>query len=289
LSSFWSSGGPKREAMRANRVGVVSFAISMAASVALIGVYIAGGNRLWEGILLALALGGLGSGVVAWTALVDPGERTETRTPPEADETPAGTDDEPPLENIVITRRTMLVRFAVGAGGTLAAALAIPTLSLGPTPGDSLYRTKWTEGARVVDANNRPMRPEDLQLEGVLTVFPEGEVGSEDSQTQLLRVDERLLQLPDDRLEWAPQGCVGYSKICTHAGCPVGLYRAEAHQLLCPCHQSTFDVLHGAKPVFGPAVRSLPQLPLGIDDEGYLIALSDYTEPVGPSFWNLDA
>jgi ubiquinol-cytochrome c reductase iron-sulfur subunit len=275
--------------MRANRVGVVSFAISMAASVALIGVYIAGGNRLWEGILLALALGGLGSGVVAWTALVDPGERTETRTPPEADETPAGTDDEPPLENIVITRRTMLVRFAVGAGGTLAAALAIPTLSLGPTPGDSLYRTKWTEGARVVDANNRPIRPEDLQLEGVLTVFPEGEVGSEDSQTQLLRVDERLLQLPDDRLEWAPQGCVGYSKICTHAGCPVGLYRAEAHQLLCPCHQSTFDVLHGAKPVFGPAVRSLPQLPLGIDDEGYLIALSDYTEPVGPSFWNLDA
>jgi quinol---cytochrome c reductase iron-sulfur subunit len=275
--------------MRANRVGVVSFAISMAASIVLIGVYIAGGNRVWEGILLGLALGGLGSGVVAWTALVDPGERTETRTPPEADATPAGTDDEPPLENIVITRRTMLVRFAVGAGGTLAAALAIPTLSLGPTPGDSLYRTKWTEGARVVDANNRPMRPEDLQLEGVLTVFPEGEVGSADSQTQLIRVDEALLQLPDDRSEWAPQGCVGYSKICTHAGCPVGLYRAEAHQLLCPCHQSTFDVLHGAEPVFGPAVRPLPQLPLGIDDEGYLIALSDYPEPVGPSFWNLGA
>ncbi len=104
----------------------------------------------------------------------------------------------------------------------------------------------------------------------------------------VLRLDPDLLELPEERRAWVPEGCVGYSKICTHAGCPVGLYRAEAHELLCPCHQSTFDVLRGAVPTFGPADRPLPQLPMGLDDEGYLIALSDYREPVGPGFWNLD-
>jgi ubiquinol-cytochrome c reductase iron-sulfur subunit len=266
--------------MDPDRVGAASFSVSMVASVGLVIVYLAGGSRPLEGVLLALALGGLGTGIVAWARLVDTGPQVEGRASPEEAELqfpgPAR-----------MTRRTLLVRLAVGAGGTLAAALAIPTLSLGPTPGDSLYRTKWTRGARVVDGNNRPIRPEDLPFEGVVTVFPANEVGSADSQTQLIRVDASLLELPEDRMEWAPEGCVGYSKICTHAGCPVGLYRAEAHQLLCPCHQSTFDVLRGADPVFGPAVRPLPQLPLGVDSEGYLIALDDFTEPVGPSFWNV--
>jgi ubiquinol-cytochrome c reductase iron-sulfur subunit len=93
--------------------------------------------------------------------------------------------------------------------------------------------------------------------------------------------------LPGERAAWAPEGCVGYSKICTHAGCPVGLYRSEAHQLLCPCHQSTFDVLRGAVPVFGPAARPLPQLPMEVDADGYLVARGDFHEPVGPSFWNV--
>src|SRR5690606_26047816 len=102
----------------------------------------------------------------------------------------------------------------------------------------------------------------------------------------LIRVDPDELRLPPERAEWAPEGLVAYSKICTHVGCPVGLYRETTHELLCPCHQSTFDVLRGARPVFGPATRSLPQLPITIDDEGYVVAISDYTEPVGPSFWN---
>jgi ubiquinol-cytochrome c reductase iron-sulfur subunit len=118
-------------------------------------------------------------------------------------------------------------------------------------------------------------------------VFLEGAVDSADSQTQLIRVEEDLLELEADRREWSVDGVVGYSKICTHAGCPVGLYRAEAHELLCPCHQSTFDVLRGAVPVFGPAARALPQLPLDVDGEGFLIARGDFAEPVGPSFWNV--
>jgi ubiquinol-cytochrome c reductase iron-sulfur subunit len=264
-----------------SRVGATAFGVSMVASVALVVVYLSGGSRLWEGVLLGFALGGLGAGIIVWARVIDTGPQTEDRPPLESDA------EGQPIEGPDITRRRLLVRMAMGAGGTLAVALGIPTLSLGPTPGDSLYQTKWKKGARLVGDNGLPIRPEDVSLEGVLTVFPADEIGSEDSQTQLIRVDESLLDLPEERADWAAEGCVGYSKLCTHAGCPVGLYRAEAHELLCPCHQSTFDVLRGAVPVYGPAVRPLPQLPLGIDDEGYLIALGDFNEPVGPSFWNV--
>ncbi|MGH2811076.1 MAG: ubiquinol-cytochrome c reductase iron-sulfur subunit, partial [Actinomycetota bacterium] len=85
---------------------------------------------------------------------------------------------------------------------------------------------------------------------------------------------------------WSQDGFVGFSKICTHAGCPVGLYQAESKELFCPCHQSTFAVLEGAKPTEGPATRPLPQLPVGIDGEGFLVAGGDFEEPVGPGFWN---
>ena len=81
------------------------------------------------------------------------------------------------------------------------------------------------------------------------------------------------------------QGIVAYSKICTHVGCPVGLYEQGTHHLLCPCHQSTFDVTQDCAAVFGPAKRALPQLKIGVDDEGYLIATQGFMEPVGPSFW----
>jgi ubiquinol-cytochrome c reductase iron-sulfur subunit len=118
-------------------------------------------------------------------------------------------------------------------------------------------------------------------------VFPEGFAGSSDAQTLLIRVRPGSLNLPPERLAWVPEGThVAYSKICTHAGCPVGLYRAESQSLICPCHQSQFDVADGGKPFFGPAARPLPQLPLGVDDEGILVAQGDFPEPVGPAFWD---
>ena len=186
-----------------------------------------------------------------------------------------------------ISRRRFLVRLLVAAGGALAAALAIPVLSLGPQPGRSLFETGWRAGSRVVDGDGRPIRPGDLDLGTVQTVFPDGAIGSADAATLLIRVRPADLRLDGDRASWAPDGAIGYSKICTHAGCPVGLYRAEDNALLCPCHQSTFDVLRGAVPTFGPAARRLPQLPLSVDDDGYLVALDDFPEPVGPSFWNV--
>jgi ubiquinol-cytochrome c reductase iron-sulfur subunit len=268
--------------MRPERVVSVALAVTMVASLGLVVVYLTGGSRPWEGVLLGLALGGLGVGIVTWaTRLFEDSDEVEEREPFAS---PDAGDD---LFGGEITRRRALARLLIAAGGTLAGALAIPTLSLGPHPGDSLFFTRWSGGRRVVNDRGEPLRPEDLPVDGVVTVFPEGFVGGAEEQTQLIRVPTELLDLPDGRNEWAPEGCVAYSKICTHAGCPVGLYRASAHQLLCPCHQSTFDVLTGANPVFGPAARPLPQLPLGIDESGFLVALDDFADPVGPSFWNV--
>ena len=163
----------------------------------------------------------------------------------------------------------------------------LPAFSLGPHPTRELFETAWRKGSRVVGSDGRPIRPDQLTTDTVQTVFPEGNVGHADSQTLLIKLRPEDLQLAADRQAWEPDGVVGYSKICTHAGCPVGLYRAEDHSLLCPCHQSTFDVLRGAVPTFGPAARPLPQLPLEVDSEGFLVARSDYAEPVGPSFWNM--
>jgi ubiquinol-cytochrome c reductase iron-sulfur subunit len=274
--------------VRGTRLIALSLVVSMAASVGLVVLYWVGGDAQLEGALLGAALGGLGIAFVVWARdLLDEPEQTEEREPPgsPAEERRRA---EAALEPEQFTRRKLLVRLLGAAAATLGAALAVPALSLGPRPGRNLFRTRWTEGVRLVDAEGTPLRPGDLPLSGITTVFPEGHVDEPDSQTLLLRVEQSLLELPDERTDWAPEGCLAYSKICTHAGCPVGLYRAEAGELLCPCHQSTFDVFTGATPVFGPAARALPQLPLDVDEDGYLIARGDFSEPVGPSFWNLE-
>lgn len=273
--------------MSAERLVGVCLVLSAIASVGLVAVFLLGGQPQVEGILLAVALGGLGAGIVVWAirlleAPVDVEERHPLASPEELRGETATT-----VDLHAITRRTLLVRLLAGAGAALAAALAIPALALGPGPGRDLFRTAWRAGARVVGEDGRPIRPDDLVLGSVRTVFPEDAVGSADAVTLLIKVRPSELQLDAERMSWAPEGCIGYSKICTHAGCPVGLYRAEEHDLLCPCHQSTFDVLRGAVPVFGPAARPLPQLPMEVDTDGYLVARGDFPEPIGPSFWNL--
>ena len=121
----------------------------------------------------------------------------------------------------------------------------------------------------------------------MLTVWPEGHTHAADAPTLLIRTrPTQELKLQGEKVGWVVGDIIAYSKLCTHVGCPVGLYQAEEGLLLCPCHQSTFDVLDGARPVFGPAARPLPQLPLDVDDEGYLIATGDFEEPVGPGFWD---
>jgi ubiquinol-cytochrome c reductase iron-sulfur subunit len=158
--------------------------------------------------------------------------------------------------------------------------------SLGPSPGDSLFVTPWRKGSLVIDESGEAVKADTLPVDGVVTVFPDGHLGVNDAQAIIVRVQENELSLPAGRDGWAPLGNVCYSKLCTHAGCPVGLYLAETKQLQCPCHYSAFDVLNGAEPVFGPATVPLPQLPLYVDGSGYLRAGGDFSAPVGPGFWN---
>ena len=173
----------------------------------------------------------------------------------------------------------------------LGIAGLFPLGSLTPPIDERFMHTAWRRGLRLVLEDGTPVRTDELPINSVVTVFPEGFVGPDhdtdmaNAAAMLVRVPIEELALPAERIEWAPEGFLAYSKVCTHAGCPVGLYRAAARELFCPCHHSTFTVCDGAKVVFGPAARPLPQLPIAIADDGTLHALGDFDAPVGPSSW----
>jgi ubiquinol-cytochrome c reductase iron-sulfur subunit len=275
---------------RAERGAAVAFAVAVLAGIGLFVVYFSGGQTQLEGVLFCLVLGGLGVGVALWAhrllgareAVEERHELTSGAAGREAFGTALAEEVGPTL-----ARRSLLVILLAGAGGALGLALLLPVLSLGPAPGNTLKRTSWQRGSRLVDENGRRITLDSVPEDGFITVFPEGHDGEADAQALLIHVPKGLLELPPERMAGVPEGTqVAYSKICTHAGCPVGLYRATTRSLLCPCHQSQFNVLNGAKPFFGPAVRPLPQLPLGVDNRGVLIALDDFAEPVGPAFWD---
>jgi ubiquinol-cytochrome c reductase iron-sulfur subunit len=269
------------------RFVAAAFGLTMLTGLALLAVYGLGGQTQVEGVLLAICLGALGFGIVVWAQELMQTPVTVEERHPLASQTPGPAVSEILDEEAGFTRRTLLVRMLLGALGGLAAALAIPALSLGPAPGRELFVTSWAPGRRLVDIDGLPIRAADLEIGSVATVFPEGDAGSAQAQTLLIRVEPAALRLSPDRLADAPDGYIAYSKVCTHAGCPVGLYRADEHMLICPCHQSTFDVLQGAIPVFGPAARALPQLPIALAEDGTFTALGDFPEPVGPAFWNV--
>jgi ubiquinol-cytochrome c reductase iron-sulfur subunit len=276
---------------RAARLVAVTFVVAIVASVALLVVYVNGGNTQWEGVLLAIAFGAVGLGLGIWVRrIVGPQVVVEKRPGMTSDEEHRAAFEQIYHESLgeagVGGRRRFLIRLLAGAGGTLGLALLVPLRSLGPGPEDELFRTAWRRGVRLVDTEGHPIRAADIGTDQVVTVFPENADALADAQAVVVgtrSLDPSALPVPEGVVD----ATVCYSKICTHAGCPVGLYRASEGELLCPCHQSTFDVNNGARVKSGPAGRPLPQLPIGVDDEGYLVALSDFSEPVGPSFWNL--
>jgi ubiquinol-cytochrome c reductase iron-sulfur subunit len=289
-------------AARRAEVAVASgFLASTAGAIGLAVVYWRGGQPQLEGLFLALALGGLGLGFVLWSRRFMPHEPVvEARHPIASTEEEVDRfRQEYEQGEVILTRRKLLVRSAGLAVVALGAALLAPLRSLGPRPGKGLKDTAFRDGVYVVTADNQRVRAEDVNTNGVLTVFPEVEVDPEhpeaaprpalqaDSPTLLIRPSgtPRPQRDMDDGIV---DGLVAYSKLCTHVGCPVGLYQADSHLLLCPCHQSTFDVLDGANPVFGPATRPLPQLPIGVDDEGYVVARGDFNAPPGAGFWDRD-
>ena len=272
---------------RAERQVTGLFLLSSAGAVALAVVYLRGGQPQLEGLFLSVALGGIACGLVIWgNRLLPQGPFVDNRhdLPSPAEEVQAAEDD---LEQGgTLTRRKMMFRSLGAAVSGLGLAALFPIRSLGPNPGRDLSHTPWHDGVRLITDDGRPVRAEDVPPEGLVTVFPEGDPGSADGQAVLIRLSPGLLVPKPGREDWTPQDIVAYSKICTHAGCPVGLYEATRHTLLCPCHQSTFDVLRHANPQIGPAAAPLPQLPLRIDAEGFLVARGDFSEPVGPSFWH---
>jgi ubiquinol-cytochrome c reductase iron-sulfur subunit len=277
---------------RAERWAAVSFALATAAAIALAVVYWRGGQPQAEGVLLAVVTGGLGVGIVLWARLATPQDHvTEERhllgSTGEGVEALVSDFD---AGGAAFGRRRLLVGLLASAGAAFGAALVFPIRSLGPRPGKGFKRTAYAGGGkRLVTADGAPVRVESLPLDGVVTVWPEGHTRDADAPTLLIRTRPTQRFRPRrGREAWTIDGVVAYSKLCTHVGCPVGLYQAEAGLLLCPCHQSTFDVLDGARPVFGPAARALPQLPLGRNEEGELIALGDFSSPVGAEFWDRD-
>jgi ubiquinol-cytochrome c reductase iron-sulfur subunit len=192
--------------------------------------------------------------------------------------------------SVVVKRRKLLGGlFAVGSG-IFGIVAVFPLLrSLGPVPKNTFDTTDWRKGSILVDSTGRAVHKDTLVTGGIMTVFPRGFQNNEQAQsmdqTVLIRVQDTDLVTEEGRETWAPLGYVAYSKMCTHLGCPVGLYEQELELLVCPCHQSMFNVRNGAVPQFGPAPRPLPQLPLFFNADGYLASQDGYDQAVGPGFW----
>lgn len=274
------------------RLPAILLVVAIVAGLATFVVYSTGGQTQLEAITLATCLGSIGGALVLWAKRFMPaGPEVEDRgrLVSTTEEQQAFAADFEVGED-AITRRGLLARLLLGAGAALGAALIIPLRSFGPNPRRAFEETPWQAGKRVVDEAGNPIRRgTEPQTNGVLTVFPESEPDDEFAQTLLIRLPEDAdFQPLPGREGWVTDDLVAYSKVCTHAGCPVGLYEEESNLLLCPCHQSTFDVLEHARPVFGPASVPLPQLPLGWNDDDELIALGDFSDPPGPGFWDQD-
>jgi len=301
-----------KEDRKAERTVYTLFYVSIVGSVFAIAAYMAfpivpedpGSvrlNTLFIGLGLSLALLAIGIGAVHWgKALMYGHEGVDERHPVR------GTDAvraraveifQQANEESGFGRRTLIRNSLIGALVAFPLPAVVLFRGLGPqddNPVALLEETLWKKGTRLaMDPTGTPIKASEVTLGSAFHVIPEGlqelEHGKLEEKAKaavlLMRLKpEDLHELPE-RQDWSYQGIVAYSKICTHVGCPVALYEQQTHHLLCPCHQSQFDVANHCEVIFGPAKRPLPQLPIAVDAEGYLIAQSDFTEPVGPSYW----
>jgi quinol---cytochrome c reductase iron-sulfur subunit len=270
------------------------------------------------GLTLALTLAPIGFGIVAYAKKLLPVEvaiehrHTGEGSPPD-DRKLTGALLSSIAEETAIQRRplikgalaTSLLGIGVVATVPLVGALIKSPHKASGQPeglGDILMHTGFNPGynngqpVRLVHEDGTPIRPSDISIGGQITVFPGIPDGATnkfgDSPTLLIHLRttdadtlrRNLANVPINAgVMWGDY--VAYSKICTHAGCPASLYEQQTNRLLCPCHQSQFQITDNARPIFGPATRRLPALPLDVDAEGFFIAKSDFEVPVGPGFW----
>lgn len=284
----------------AQMVAGIAMVVGFAGFIGFGVAYWVAASTQWQAITLGIGLLSLGFGVTAWGKYLMPQgpfveERHEFHST--EDERDAMTAAVVERGGMVVGRRKALAGlFALGSTA-MGIVLLFPLLrSLGPKPSKSesphgntdtsLFSTNWKKGSYLVAPDGRSITVDDLQVGGVLTVFPNGYIGSSPDQVILIRLSKTLQPLtPPGRTSWGVAGYVAYSKMCTHLGCPVGLYQEQTQQLVCPCHQSIFNVVAGAVPEFGPAPRPLPQLPITVDAMGYLRARGGFDQAVGPGFW----
>jgi ubiquinol-cytochrome c reductase iron-sulfur subunit len=296
-----------KAAKRAERQVAAIFALSALGTVLFVVSYFAFDlqgtfgsilrSNLGLGIGLGLALFCIGIGAVHWAkTLMSDNELVDERHPmrsTDVERDAAVAKLKQGSEESGFGRRALIRNSLIGAMALAPLPAVLMLGDLGPLPGSKLAHTLWAKGVRLSrDPSGVPIKAADVTMGSVFHVIPEGLNDSEHPLEEkakaavlLIRLDPDLVEDRPDREGWDFDGIYAYSKICTHVGCPVALYEQQTHHLLCPCHQSTFDVTQYCKVIFGPANRPLPQLPITVDDEGYLIAQSDFHEPPGPSFW----
>ncbi len=256
------------------------------------------------GLTMGLSLLGIGLGAIHWAKTLMPDveevEERHAQSSPEDDRQVVAQTLSHGWRSSQLNRRTAILGSAGGALGLFALPLVVPVVAgLGPRPRDELFTTNWEAGRRLmIDPSGTPIRAADVTQGSVFHVMPDGFVGEgahelsaeevmiskSKDQVILVKLDPADIRSQKQR-DWGVDGIVAYSKVCTHVGCPVALYEQQTHHLLCPCHQSTFDMTNDCEVIFGPARRPLPQLPITLDDEGYIVAADSFREPVGVSFF----
>jgi len=299
-------------APRIEKIVALCFTFAFIAGCGFIAAYVGLGvhtvdkvlrSNLWLGLSLSLTLLALAVGATLWVRYLMPDvEVTEERHELRSDDVDRQAFDEYFREGTGYSQfvKRPLVRRTLMLGTLpLIAAPIVLLRDLGPQPGTSLRHTVWSPGRRLlVQGTNQPITSAQFSAPGsMITIVPDGYEDDQDALAKaaviLIKFRPGELHIPTRHsgstlvgtMNWTVDNIVAYSKICTHVGCPVALYEQTTHHILCPCHQSTFEATTGATVIFGPAARPLPQLPLTTDAQGFLVSRSDFTEPVGPSFW----
>ena len=297
-----------RQNKKSERIVLGLFALSTLGTLGFLVAYFAlpvGGSpegiarsNLALGLGLAFALLGIGTAAIHWSkALMNNHERVEQRhvmaSPPAVREAAVAnlTDG---VKDSSISRRGLLKSALVGSVALFPLTIAVPLIGeVGENWNvGALKHTMWRKGLKLtVDPSGRAIKASELEIGSVVHVIPEGLEETPHPLDEKAKAVVLLLRLDPADIKseqgegWSYEGILAFSKICTHVGCPVALAEQNTHHLLCPCHQSTFDIADGARVIFGPAKRPLPQLPITVDDEGYLVAQADFAEPIGSSFW----
>lgn len=302
----------EQAANRSERAVAFLFLLSMLATVGFIASYVTlpvdkiiyvfpighiSALNFSLGLTLGVALFCIGAGAVHWarTLMSDvevADERHAIEAEPEVKAKVMADFREGAAES-AIGRRPLIRRTMFGALALLPLSGVVLLRDLGPLPGTKLRKTAWSEGKMLINQNTlQPLRPEDIQVGSLTFAMPEGmKEEDHDFQKEIAKAALMIVRLQPDNikdkreLDWSADGIVAFSKICTHVGCPISLYEQQTHHVLCPCHQSTFDLSDGGRVIFGPAGHALPQLRIKVNDKGYLEAMGDFAEPVGPAYW----